>query len=1267
MVLELYDRYHRKKADLSPNDSSQQEKEIQSDNVLTLSFTLYEHIAIDVNDYVDFMGERYWSLERYHPNEVNSQQWSYDLKLYGIESLIKRYLVLNKVDGDVEPVFTLTAPPAEHVRMIVDVINSEMGTSDWKVGTVEGTENVTIDYEGKFCHEGLEELAKKVGTEYWIEGTTVNLCRCEHGEEITMGYGDGLINISVDKADNAAFYTRLFPVGSSRNIDPERYGHSRLQLPNGQKYVDINAEQYGIIHHFEKDAFADIYPKRVGTVSSVRKETKTGEDGNPFDIYHFMDSALDFDPNSYMLAGRVLRVSFQEGSELAGLGSEEDGTYYFEVNYNSEVREFEIITIWPFDDGQQLPGGRLVPAVGDKYILWNLRMPDEYYPLAEQEYQNAVNEYNRQHALDVTKFTGQTDHVWVEEGNVTLAVGQRVRLESSKYFQSGYKSTRITRICRRVNLPSFMDIELCDALSTGTKDKLNNDISNVRSYAKSIGQSVTLPDIIKSGDNTQPTDNNLYSARRILNDFLSKNLPGYAKEIITFARGIIAKAKSYFKGIENDGDISNTGTISTKNIVVTGKATFMSVEIEEVKAAGGMIVESPGRFRIDRVDTGSIQRTALNKDTGNTDRVLRCYQLAKNERDRMVFNEIRPGDQLLCLTFNVDSDNTESATTNRYYWRRVLAVSSETELLAEEDGGSNPYHWVDVSLDDYDGSFQMVDGVLVTMSDGATVKADVPEAGDETVVLGHSWGDETDGDRQGAWVSSAYKGNDPQLANLAPYKAQYWGIDDYDLSSHLKTYFARGDNRVVGTMEMTADSTLGGERVTDTLRGLRNQINSVKSQTDKQMVIWLGEGVPTTDSDPACDWQDESTRALHEHDLYYNKSQATADGSGRAWSWEQVDGAWTWKEITDRDVLRSLEAAAQAQESADAAQESADEKCKTFVVAEPNVLPSPPYKTGDLWMNASYTWESGGVEYKYDNDLLRCVVAKGKDAQPAITDWAPAHKATSSELKTLDDKILARVTAEDFNRFRYESGLVITDSNGLLYSLSKDGEGHEVRGEISTYVRQETVGGKTYIKSGISLRADQIDFIGKTVINGKFVVDSDGNVTMDHFTATNAKITGELNAISGTVSGDLRVGQPDSIHYLITPADLTCTINEIQYTLGPGIRFYRGSEYIGGLSVVGTKDVSLHAGWDENVLIDQNGIKVSSPRLSGGYVGLRTIVNGLSTAFGFTYQDSEETVDFIFGLYGKKIYLRADKTWFRTYDEALSGGLYLENGYLKIK
>ena len=103
MLLTLYDQYGNEKAELQANDSSTQDKEVQADNVLSLGFTLYEHVAIDVNDYVDFWGERYWAVEKYEPSEKSSVEWEYSVKLYGIESLIKRFLVLNNTDGITRP------------------------------------------------------------------------------------------------------------------------------------------------------------------------------------------------------------------------------------------------------------------------------------------------------------------------------------------------------------------------------------------------------------------------------------------------------------------------------------------------------------------------------------------------------------------------------------------------------------------------------------------------------------------------------------------------------------------------------------------------------------------------------------------------------------------------------------------------------------------------------------------------------------------------------------------------------------------------------------------------------------------------------------------------------------------------------------------------------------------------------------------------------------------------------------------------------------
>lgn len=104
------------KAQIATDDNSTQVKEIQGDNILTLSFTLYEHIALEVNDYTEFQGERYWLMEQYKPEQLSTVEWKYDVKLYGIESLLKRFLVLNDTDGDDEPVFTFDRPTKRTCR-----------------------------------------------------------------------------------------------------------------------------------------------------------------------------------------------------------------------------------------------------------------------------------------------------------------------------------------------------------------------------------------------------------------------------------------------------------------------------------------------------------------------------------------------------------------------------------------------------------------------------------------------------------------------------------------------------------------------------------------------------------------------------------------------------------------------------------------------------------------------------------------------------------------------------------------------------------------------------------------------------------------------------------------------------------------------------------------------------------------------------------------------------------------------------------------------
>lgn len=713
------------KAQVPCDDNSTQEMELQGDNVLNLSFVLYEHVALDVNDYAEFMGRRYWLMERYHPEQVSNVEWKYDIKLYGIESLIKRFLVINDTDGDDEPVFSLTAPPRDHIDLIVKSINNGMGTGDWKVGTVEGTDNIVIDYFGKYCDEALKELAEKVGhrAEWWVEGQTVNLCRCEQGEEVTLAYGKGLLSLSGDMADNAKFYTRLYPVGSSRNIDPEKYGHSRLQLPGGAKHVDVNVDKYGVWHHYEADAFADIYPRRVGTVSSVRKEETKDEEGNPFTIFYFKDDSLDFDPNDYELPQLVKRVSFQEGSELAGLGDEEDGTYYFEVNYDSDNKEFEIITIWPYDDDTQLPNDTLCPKAGDKYILWNIRMPDEYYPLAEQEFKEAVDKYNEENAVDVSRYKAPTDHVYVEEHAIDLYVGRRVRLESDKYFpETGFRSSRITKITRKVNLPSQVDLEISDATSTGAMTTINDNITAVENYVREATAG-SFPDLIRSWDNTLPTDNNVFSARRALKEALSRLRPDTAQAKITFAKGLdIGNYSSLVSGGTFRPDEQGNTYIEADNIFIRKKATIQETQVNRVTHIAGSYIVSAASF-------ASLYRVE------EFDEHYRCYADDGNVAPE---NDFVVGDMAICRAV----DRAE-ALKPRYYWRKVVGI------------GDN---YVDLSKTDADTG------------------SDIPVAGDTLIQLGYDpvVGGTEEPMRQNAIIISS-------VAIDAPSIKLVQGIDSYTL------------------------------------------------------------------------------------------------------------------------------------------------------------------------------------------------------------------------------------------------------------------------------------------------------------------------------------------------------------------------------------------------------------------------------------------------------------------------------------------------------
>lgn len=525
MELKIYSKEGNLKLTASPDSNSAATCGIQEESVLALSFTAFECVTLEVYDYADFLGRRYWILERYQPQMNCDSEWSYSVQLSGVEGLTTQVLMVNPDDDD-NPILTLTAPAREHAALIIANINRKMGTTEWKVGEVVVSEYIDIEYTGKYASDALSELSSAAGTEWWFDGMTLNISRCEFGEPVPLSYGDGLIGgIERSMADGVKFFTRLFPVGSSRNIDPDRYGHARLQLPDGAKYVEQDTH-LGIIEYFEQEAFDAIYPRRIGTVGSVRSEERTSDDGSPFTVWYFTDPDIPFDPNQYEIGGLVKRVTFQTG-ELRGRE--------FEVNYDSEKKEFEIITQWPYDNDMQLPSEPLVPAPGNEYVLWNISMPDSYYPAAEQEFKTAVDTFMADSRKDISVFQASTDFTVVDKRNLDLKPGQRIRLGSDKFFpDTGYRDIRIVAISRSVVQPGSMTLKMSDVLSTGRISRIENQISEVTQITRQV--SSEFPDIIKSWEETPASDTTLYSSRKSEREFLNKRRGGTVEGITRFLK-----------------------------------------------------------------------------------------------------------------------------------------------------------------------------------------------------------------------------------------------------------------------------------------------------------------------------------------------------------------------------------------------------------------------------------------------------------------------------------------------------------------------------------------------------------------------------------------------------------------------------------------------------------------------------------------------------------------------------------------------------------
>lgn len=513
--------------------------------------------------------------------------------------------------------------------------------------------------------------------------------------------------------------------------------------------------------------------------------------------------------------------------------------------------------------------------------------------------------------------------------------------------------------------------------------------------------------------------------------YVRKDIDDRVFSILTFLNGVHF-GDDFEKDLRGAGiyrDEQGSWHIDTDYIHARKKLTAEEVEIMKTSHIKGKVVNSAGGFVISRIE----------KING----AWRCFFVQQDSEGRRVYNSMLKDDLALCETFNLIDNNGQTA--NHYWYRRVTAVGTDYVDIADN-----------TNVDYYASG------------------SDVPQVGDEVVQLGNL----TVKERQSAIIQSA-------AGEGSPYFKIIKGINSFILPDPIFLFDKQN-------FEIRVENPANrGEYIPlqNFLETMQGRLNAVQQQSDKQLVIWFGDVVPTLTSEPANEWTDDETKEMHEHDVYYNRSYAET-GGGRAYSFEKnPDGSFSWHEITDADVLKSLEAAKRAQDTADG-------KRRVFVQA----VPVPPYDKGDQWSNATF-------EDKYNNDLLVCVRPKATGESFDIEDWTSAQHYTTKQFQA------------EFNVGGKSISAVVRDlSTGLKrVGFNLDGENSTFDIVADTFKVTTTTGKVPFFTSNGKLNAYFID--AKSIVTEGIkaqTIDAKG-ATFQNITVTGeSKFGGELDGASGT-------------------------------------------------------------------------------------------------------------------------------------------------------
>ena len=419
------------------SSESYHEAKVGAVSTLVVETTSDKAIAFPLGTYCTWRGEKFSLYTPAEVVKVSEREYRYTLTLSGEGQQLAlskfKFIVANP--EDVRLSFTLTGKPRFFLEQILRSL-----PAGFSIGACLEAEAQAISFKHEDCLSALSRVAEAFKTEWHITGKTLNLGKVVGNKDdaVTLSYGKGkglLSGLTASNYSEKSPVGKLFIQGTERNIDPSKYGAKSLHLPKGRNLayegrtyvVSADGQSLSVsglsTDGRKEDSFdgTNIYPQRVGVVSSV----VVTPNGN----YDIIDKDNNVDYSQYRIAGEKATITFQTG-RLAGrtfdIAQDKDV-----LKYDHATKRFQLVSVE--EDGMKLPEPKVFyPAVGDKYAVFGVRLPDEYITKAETELLNASVRYFHEALQPKVTYKAELDGLYAQKNwgvlAPKLAIGAYIRL-----------------------------------------------------------------------------------------------------------------------------------------------------------------------------------------------------------------------------------------------------------------------------------------------------------------------------------------------------------------------------------------------------------------------------------------------------------------------------------------------------------------------------------------------------------------------------------------------------------------------------------------------------------------------------------------------------------------------------------------------------------------------------------------------------------------------------------------------------------------------